>query len=160
MGLDKIKSSDETPEVIDWSPQWSTGAPCPQVISSDSKTYLLYYIQDDSNLTSEPVALITFTGHTYRVGIAGDEVQHGLPLWNKGLEHYSAHIIHNSSWIEEIKTIQKVHDRYDEARWKEYKHYALLFKDQMFEIIARDVKTEIFHTTFKDVATEVIKRIL
>jgi Mg2+/Co2+ transporter CorB len=29
----------------------------------------------------------------------------GLPLWDKGLEGYAAHIIENSTWINEMKKI-------------------------------------------------------
>lgn len=163
MGLfGKMKSSDESVQQIDWTPQWATGAPCPHVISSSDKTFLLYYIQDNSatHETADPVALVTFTGTTYRFGIAGDEVQHGLPLWKKGLRYYSAHIIHHSAWIDEIKSIHNVHARYDEKRWEDYKHFVLLFQDETFEIIAKDFKTEVFTIPFREVAIAVIDRIL
>lgn len=119
MGLfDKTKiSSDESVRIIDWTPQWDTGAPCVQIISSEYKTYLTYIIIDGDDSTSEslssfpddnpdlasPMALIEFSVLAFRFGGANEEVQHGLPLWDKGLKYYSAHIIENSSWIKELK---------------------------------------------------------
>ena len=42
MGLfDKIKTG-ESARVIEWIPQWDTGAPMPQVFSNGHKTFLTY----------------------------------------------------------------------------------------------------------------------
>lgn len=176
MGLfDKIKTkTDEFARVIEWTPQWDTGAPIPQVFSNGQKVFLIYLINEpnsNSNLdvtyvtmndstseTTYPLALVEFSGHTFRFGIANDEVFSGLPLWNKGLEGYAAHIIENSTWIIELKNINKVHPNYSEDRWKDKKHFALLFHDEIFEVIATDYKIETFNTTFKQLAVEVVKR--
>jgi len=144
----------------------------PQVFTNGHKTYLVYLINtpdpswdgtyvtmiDNTSDTTYPLALVEFSGSTFRFGIANDEVFSGLPLWEKGLEGYRAHIIENSSWIEELKNINKVHPRYNEDHWKDEKHYALLFHDEIFEIIAKDYKLETFNTTFRELATLVAKR--
>lgn len=174
MGLvDKTKSkTDEFARVIEWTPQWDTGTPMPQVFSNGRKTYLIYLINEpDPNWdgtyvsmigniseTTYPLALVEFNGHTFRFGIANDEVFSGLPLWDKGLEGYAVHIIENSTWITELKSINKVHPYYSEDGWKDRRHFALLFHDEIFEVIATDYKVETFKTTFGQLATEVVKR--
>lgn len=171
--FDKIKvKTDESARVIEWTPQWDTGAPLPQVFSNGHKVFLIYLINepdpnwdstyvtmiDNTSETTYPLALVEFNGHTFRFGIANDEVFSGLPLWNKGLEGYSAHIIENSTWINEMKNINKVHPYYNEDSWKDRKHFALLFHDEIFEVIAIDYKVETFKSTFGQLATEVAKR--
>jgi hypothetical protein len=167
----KIKK-DEYARVIEWSAKWSTGAPLPQVFSDGHRTFLIYLVDEpDSNWdgsystmvdkTSETVyslSLVEFDGGTFRFGIANDEVFDGLPLWDKGLESYAAHIIENSSWIDELKQIHKVHHRYSEENWKNEKHFTLLFHDEIFEIVAKDYKIEMFKTTFTNLAVEVAER--
>jgi hypothetical protein len=174
MGLfDKIKTmTEEFARVIEWTPHWDKGAPMPQVFSNANKTLLIYLINepnpnwdgtylniiDNSSETIYPLALVEFSGHTFRFGIANEEVFSGLPLWVKGLESYSAHIIENSTWINELKNINKVHPYYNEDRWKDLKHFVLLFHDEIFEVIATDYKIEIFKTTFGQLGTEVVRR--
>lgn len=180
MGLFKKKekqkteeqSKDEFAEIIPWKPQWDTGAPMPQVFSNGHKIYLIYLINepdpkwdgtyvnmiDNTGDTEYPLALVEFNGGTSRFGIANEDVFGGLPIANKGMEWYSAHIIHNSTWLEELKVIHSVHPYYNEEHWKDKKHYMLLFHDEMFEAVATDYKIETFRTTFEILATEVAKR--
>ena len=171
--FDKIKTNtEEFARVIEWSPRWDIGAPTPQVFSNGHKTFLIYLINEpDTNWdgtyvnmidnTSEmtyPLALVEFRGHTFRFGIANDEVFSGLPLWDKGLEGHSAHIIENSTWLTELKNINKVHPEYNGDSWKDSKHYVFLFHDEIFEIIAIDYTIETFKTTFGKLAMEVARR--
>ncbi len=174
MGLfNKIKTkNDEFARVIEWTPQWNTGAPMPQVFSNGHNVFLIYLINepdpnwdgtyvtmiDNTSETTYPLALVEFSGHTFRFGIANDEVFSGLPLWKKGLEGYAAHIIENSTWITELKNINKVHPYYNEDMWKDRKHFALLFHDEIFEVIATDYKIETFKSTFEQLATVVVER--
>lgn len=171
--FEKIKNkSGEFAKVIEWNPKWDLGAPMPQVFSNGHKTFLIYLINepdpnwdgtyvnmiDSTSETKYPLALVEFNGSTFRFGIANDEVFSGLPLWKNGLESYSAHIIENSTWINELKNINKVHPYYNENKWKDEKHFTLLFHDEIFEVIATDYKVEIFKTTFAKLATEVAIR--
>jgi hypothetical protein len=163
-----IKSNTaELAKVIEWTPKWDTGAPMPQVFSNGHTTYLIYLVAqeetelteiDNSSETLYQLALVEFSGNTFRFGIANDEVFSGLPLWNKGLKGYAAHIIENSTWITELKNINKVHPYYNEDRWKDRKHFVLLFHDEIFEVIATDFKIETFKMTFGQLATEVARR--
>ncbi|MCP3929775.1 MAG: hypothetical protein GY705_11815 [Bacteroidetes bacterium] len=158
--------------MIDWEPLWSTGAPMPQVFSDGGNIYLIYLIHepdpnwdgtyvrmiDNTSETSYPLALVEFDGYTFKFGVANDEVNHGLPLWNKGLKFYSAHEIENSNWIQELKKIHSVHPQFSEDRWKDLKHYVFLFHDELLEVICKGYKIEKFNTTFKKLAAEVVNR--
>lgn len=146
----------------------------PQVFSNGNRTYLIYliaepdpnwdgtYVKVISN-TSEtvyPLALVEFIKpNTHKFGTVNDEAASGHPLYEKGLEFYSAHIIENSKWIEELKTIHKVHPYFSESHWSNRKHFLLFFHDEMFEIVAEGFRIETHHTTFLELATEAIRRI-
>jgi len=72
-----------------------------------------------------------------------------------GLSGYAAHIIENSSWLKEI---HRVHEYFKESDWKDKKHFALLFHDEIFEVIATSYKIEVFKTTFRNLAMEASRR--
>jgi hypothetical protein len=166
------KKSSEFAKVIEWEPRWSSGAPLPQVFSNGNKVYLLYYIEtidpdwdgsyvtpiDNKSEMQQKLALVEFHGSTFRFGIANDEVFSGLPLSQKGLKYYEAHIIENSSWIDELKSIHKVHPNYNEKNWTNKIHYMFLFHDELFEVIATGYKIETFELSFKDLAILIAKR--
>jgi hypothetical protein len=155
---------------IEWNPKWDGGAPMPQVFSNGQKVYLIYYIADwekesvnkintfsTSTGEGQLIALVEFTGNTFRFGIANDEVFSGLPLYEQGLNKW-AHIIENSAWIEEIKNINKVHQRFNILQWANKNHYVLLFKDEILEVIARSYKIDVYKTTYKEIGLEVLTR--
>ena len=164
----------EFARVIDWSPRWDFGAPMPQVFSARHKTFLIYNIAepdpnwdgtyitviDNSSTATYSLALVEFIHpDTHRFGTVNDEAGGGHPLANKGLEFYSAHIIENSSWISELKSIHKVHPYFNESSWSEKIHYLLFFHDEMFEIVAKGFKIDIFQSTFVDLSIEAVRRI-
>ena len=171
---DYKNSTQAFAQVIEWSPHWSSGAPMPQVFSNGLKTFLIYHIhENDPNWdgsyvtmvdnTSEetyPLALVEFIKpHSHKFGTVNDEAANGHPLFEKGLELYSAHTVENSNWIEELKTIHKVHPYYNEDSWDDQKHFLLFFHDEMFEIIAEGYTIETHFTSFLNLATEAISRI-
>jgi hypothetical protein len=127
MPLNRIPLTNEKIKKIDWTPKWDGAAPMRQVFSNGQKIFLIYIVADwdgksireltelNSDGQSEVLALVEFEGHTFRFGIANDEVFQGLPYYNQGLEW--AHIIENSKWIEEIKQMHMIHPYYNELRW-------------------------------------------
>lgn len=164
--------NNEFAKIIEWPVLWDTGAPMPQVYGNGHVTYLIYHIGsndpkwdgtyttviDNSSENIYSLALVEFSGGTFRFGIANDEVFSGLSIAEKGMEWYSAHIVENSKWIDELKTIHKVHPYYNENSWQGKKHFLLLFHDEMFEVIANGFKIERIDSTFKNLAMEVAKR--
>jgi hypothetical protein len=146
----------EYARVIEWNPAWSGGAPCPQVFSNGHEVYLIYYTNDDN----DTLAMTIFSGcHSFRFGIVNDEASNGHPLYHKGLNIYKAHIIENSSWIEELKKIHKVHPRYSSKKWEGYKHYLFFFHDEIFEIITTDYKIERVELPLKELAIDIAIRL-
>ncbi|MBS1507052.1 MAG: hypothetical protein JSS79_10440 [Bacteroidetes bacterium] len=161
--------TNEIIKKIDWTPKWDGGAPMPQVFSNGHRVFLIYMVAnwdeesikefkslDSEEGNEEYLALVEFNGHTFRFGIANDEVFQGLPYYKQGLEW--AHIIENSKWIEEIKQIHKVHPYYNELRWTKLNHYLLLFKDEILEVIGTGYSIEIFRTSYNRMGQEVIRR--
>ena len=155
---------------IDWHPKWNGGAPIPQVYSNGQKIFLIYTIADwdvdsiqsatklsSENEFNQLLALIEFNGHTFRFGIANDEVFPGLPLYKHGLNKW-AHFIENSLWIEELKQIHKVHPYYNPFRWTKLNHYVFLFKDDILEVIASDYKIEVFETSYQKLGSIILDR--
>lgn len=155
---------------VDWRPKWDGSAPMPQVFSNGQKVYLTYVVADwekdsvqevntikSAKEKSQLLALVQFNGHTFKFGIANDEVFPGLPLYQSGLEEW-AHIIENSKWIEELKSIHKIHPSYNPFRWTQLNHYVLLFKDEIMEVIAKDYTIEVFETSYVNLSLEVIRR--
>jgi hypothetical protein len=153
----QINTLSEFARVIEWTPEWSTGAPCPQVFSNGHETYLSYYTDEEENTC----VLVTFLRSlSHRFGIVNDEAADGHPLYEKGLETYRAHIIENSKWINEHKEIHKVHPRYSEEHWKDHKHFLLFFHDEIFEVIfSGDYKIEKLNSTMSEIAVEVARRL-
>ena len=171
MQLDTLK---EYAREIEWTPSWDTGAPLPQVFSNGQKTFLTYLINtpdpiwggsyttmiDNKSDETFPLALVNFIRpNSHRFGIVNDEAASGHPLYKKGLQVYAAHIIENSTWIEELKTIHKVHPYYSVKHWMNDKHFLLFFHDEIFEIIAENYEIEVFNSTFTDIAIEIAKRL-
>jgi hypothetical protein len=148
--------SKEHAKVIEWSPAWSCGAPCPQVFSDGHNAYLIYYTDEDNG----SLAIAIFSAcHSFRFGIVNDEASSGHPLIRRGLSVYNAHIIENSSWIEELKNIHKVHPQYSSKNWERYMHYLLFFHDEIFEVVAKNYKIERSELPLKELAIEVATRL-
>lgn len=160
----------ESIQAIEWSPEWSIGAPTPQVFSNGQKVYLIYSIAarekesfrevitfEKDEVHKELLALVEFDGNTFRFGIANDEVFSGLPLYRLGL-HEPANIVNNSGWIKELMEIHSVHPRYIERNWIDLKHFVLLFKDEILEVVASDYSIEIFSGSYAQLGLEIIKR--
>ncbi|MFC4777307.1 hypothetical protein ACFO9Q_10985 [Paenibacillus sp. GCM10023252] len=169
----KFTNSDEYALPIDWEPEWSVGAPIPHVISSGHQSYLIYYIEEesqdwdginvkvmDSNANEElPIAVVEFKGcYAYKFGGANDEVLYGHPLYKKGLKFYSAHKVINSNWIKAEEKINSVHDYYNPEPWRDRIHYLLLFHDELFECIADGYETSVYRESFKTVLSKVLNK--
>jgi hypothetical protein len=157
MKENQIDNLNEFARVFEWKPAWSSGAPCPQVFSNGHETYLSYYTDEEV----DTIVLVTFfKSLSHRFGIVNDEAADGHPLHEKGLETYRAHIIENSRWIEEHKQIHKVHPRYSDKDWVDYKHFLFFFHDEIFEVIfSGDYKIEAFDSTMKEIALETARRL-
>lgn len=80
---------------------------------------------------------VIFSHHRgIRLEAINDEVYEGHPLFQKGLDVRSSHLIENSEWIKSIKATHSVHTQYSESHWNNMKHYLLFFKDRIFEVLS------------------------
>lgn len=146
---------------------WQTGAPLPQLLHNEQRTFLAYYLATakaswpfatvemiSPEETEDPIAVVEFI-HCYGAKLAhpNDEVLHGHPLWGKGLDYYSPFVVVNSSWINQLETINKVHPSHSSERWKELNHYLFTFHDMTFECLARDFKVTLVNGTMKEVVS-------
>jgi hypothetical protein len=167
-----MDKTEEYATQINWTPPWEPGAPMPVVFSNGAKLYVIYCIMDgqeyqqpgfktidDPGEYIDTFALVGFDAQSFKFGIANDEVFSGLPLAKKGLKYGGAHIIENSLWIQEIKNIHKVHPYYNAERWKQLKHFVLLFHDELLEVIATGYTIEVYKTSRNKILTEVITKI-
>ncbi|RKP57939.1 hypothetical protein D7Z26_00020 [Cohnella endophytica] len=170
----KTTNSYEYALPIEWEPAWDVGAPIPHVISSGHQTYLLYYIEEESQdwdgtsvtvidpNSNEvlPIAVVKFNGcYAYKFGGANDEVMSGHPLYKKGLKFYSAHKVINSNWIKAEEKINSIHAYYKPERWKERIHYLLLFHDELFECIADGFEITVFRESFSSVLSKTLSEL-
>lgn len=169
-----LEKGEETAVLIDWEYAWDSGAPMPHVISNGYQVFLVYYLDkpdpnwdgtyvkvvNTSSDIEDLIALVEFTHVVnYKFGGPNDEVIHGHPLYEHGLEAYTAHEIINSKWLVEQKQINSVHSCYNPERWKTLRHFAFTFHDEMFECIAQDYKIEIFKGRFKEVVFNATERL-
>ena len=156
-------------EPLDLGVSWDSGAPLPHVVSSGSKAVLVCHAAvEDPDWDGTYVTLVspndqipaemlefTFAGcHAVKIGGPNDEALHGHPLYNRGLDGYRPHLIHNSDWIKEQEAINSVHP-YHTGGWSErLNHYFFVFHDEMFEALAKSVSARSVRATL----TECLRR--
>jgi hypothetical protein len=155
-------TGDECAVEIPWPQRWDVGAPLPHVLSSGSRTFVIYNMREpDPNWDGsyanvvDPasddlhlIAVIEFERClVHKFGSPNDEVLHGHPLHGRGLVAYAAHTVERSRWIAELMKINSVHSQYDPDAWKDYQHYLLAFHDETFEAIADSVDVVAFEGT-------------
>jgi hypothetical protein len=124
-------------------------APRP-VLLSGLRTFVAFYLSGRDPLSggpgageSEPhpdhgIGIVEFKMVTsVKIGSPNDEVLHGHPLWGSGLEFYAAHEVKNSSWLAELREVNRVHGSFDESRWTGTRHFILTFHDETLECLAK-----------------------
>ena len=169
-----LEKGEETAVPIEWKYLWDTGADCPHVLADGYRVFLVYYlplvgtnwdgtyvnVRNTGSNKEDLIALVEFIGVVnFTFGGPNEEVLHGHPLYEHGLERFSAHEIINSKWIAEQEKINAVHSCHNPERWKVLKHYALTFHDEMFECIAEEYNVDVVKGRFKDVVFEATKRL-
>jgi hypothetical protein len=165
---------DEVAAVIHWRPRWDVGAPLPYVVSSGSRTFLIYMVRDpdpgwDGTYTnvvdptsdgSAPLAIVEFERcYAHKFGGSNDEVIEGHPLYGSGLEGYRAHEVLNSRWLATEQAINRVHPGYWPETWTKRKHYLLAFHDEYFECLADGYAVEVVRCTFREAVARVVARL-
>jgi hypothetical protein len=154
---------EEYVDPLDFPVTWDVGAPMPHLIANGSHTFLGFYLRDNylEGERIESIALVEFYRCiSVKLGSPNDEIFHGHPLYGKGLDFYTAQIVRNSKWINELEAINKVHSQYNKELWRSLNHYVLWFHDETFECIAKSFRVEIFQTNMDEVILDATKRAL
>lgn len=128
----------------------SVGAPLPHIIANEGRLVFGYLAELDGDMRF-PAAATAFrdgnvfvlvkTDHclAFKSGFPNDEVIHGHPYSEFGLESYAVYEVLNSDWIAEIVRINSVHSNHQSGLFAAYRHFIFTFHDSTFEFIAEDV---------------------
>lgn len=108
----------------------------PVVIATDYHAVFACYLasEDERVVAAEFVQCVSV-----RLGLPNDEVLHGHPC-GRDLMHYGVHVIHDSPWIEELRSIESVHEYANRHPVNHARHYFLTFHDSCLEACASDVR--------------------
>jgi anti-anti-sigma factor len=168
-------TGDECAVEIEWPVQWDVGAPLPHVVSSGSRTYLIYLVSEpDPNWDGSYVTMIdpTFSEKrsiavvefesclVYKFGAPNDEALAGHPLHGRGLVGYRAHTVERSRWIGEHEKINSVHPLHKPGWEKLFTHYVLAFHDETFECIARNHYVNTVALTFAEALEQCVREVV
>lgn len=152
-------------EPLDLDVMWDGGAPLPYLLSNGSKAVLFCHaamvdpdwdgthvtVVSPSDQTPADMLEFTFLGcHAVRIGGPNDEALHGHPLYDKGLDGYGPHLVHNSDWIAEQEAINSVHEHHKGDWHERLNHYFFVFHDEVFEALARSVDVQSHRATMAD----------
>jgi hypothetical protein len=114
---------------------WDGGAPMPVLIATDYHTLFACHLPTDD----DQVIVGRFDRcSSVRFGSPNDEVVNGHPCGSE-LMHYGIHVIHNSAWLDELRTIESVHRRAATHPLADSQHFFLTFHDSSLEAIANDI---------------------
>ena len=142
---------------LDFPVSWDVGAPLPQLLVNDYRTFLMFYlrtfdpnwdgtyatIKQPGSAQRESLALVEFKQcSAAKLGSPNDEVHRGHPLAGRGLDSYTAQLVRNSRWLAELEKVNSVHAGYRAERWRTKNHYVLWFHDTTFECIAESFAVE------------------
>jgi hypothetical protein len=113
------------------APAMDPGAPLPSVVATEEALSLSYGGPDRGRLR------IVFTDPlVHYFGPPNDESLHGHPLAKFGLGHYRAFEVRHSRWVEELRTMNRVHPHHDDALFDGLQHFIWTFHDSTFECLA------------------------
>ncbi len=159
---------------LDFPVEWDKGAPLPQLIMDDYRTFLSFCVREvDPNWEGtyvkavstedeipQTLALVEFQRTvSVKFGSPNDEVFRGHLLEGKGRESYAAQIVINSPWLAEIEAINKVHTHYNPERWRNRKHYIFWFHDSTFECIAESFTIELYQESMYQMLMRMVDRL-
>ncbi|MFF3691534.1 hypothetical protein [Streptomyces sp. NPDC002187] len=154
---------------------WDVGAPMPHVFSSGRQAFVLFYLAqpspdwdgtwvrvvDPADPAPAALGLIEFVGpHSVKFGGPNDEVLHGHPLSERGLEAYRAHEVHNSRWITEAERINSVHSNHQGGWHQRMHHYVLTFHDETLECLAADLRLARLTCAFPEAVAQIAARLV
>ncbi len=121
---------------LDLSFEMDVGAPNPMIFSDESDLLVLFYVsgQKDTEMT-----LALFRNYaSYKFGLPREDCIPNHPLYKYGLERFGFFEAGDSSWIKEIKKINKEDHAFSKEYFDNLKHYIFTFHDSTFECVSKD----------------------
>jgi hypothetical protein len=154
----------------DFPVNWDVGAPLPFLLRNDYRTFLTFYVRtqdrnwdgtyvkvvDPKSPEEVSLCLVTFEGcASAKLGHPNDEVQSGHPLAGRGLQGYTAQIVKNSPWLQEVAKTNSVHRCDRPEMWESLNHYIFWFHDSTFECLAKSYEVEVTSESMPDLLKRV-----
>jgi len=122
--------------LLDDFPKMDFGAPLPQVTSDSSDLEVTYNVPGD---VDAPRARVRFHGvMAHYLGWPNEEVFVAHPLYERGLRPGDAFEVLNSSWRNELMTLNRAHRYHRVEHFAVYRHFVIPFHDETFECLARE----------------------
>jgi hypothetical protein len=119
------------------APRMDAGSPRPAIAATDDALSLVYSGPDEERIR------ITFVEALVRYfGPPNDETLHAHPMAAFGLRQHRAFEVRHSRWIEELRTMNRVHPHHDDARFDRLRHFTWTFHDNTFECLAEGFVVE------------------
>ncbi len=137
--------------------EMDTGAASPTVLSNDNELFVIFYgdaprqsdfPQERNTVYDTGVFVLKFINCLKQTfGMPGDETLRGYRYYALGMRPYSFYELNGSDWIEELRSIDRAHPRFNPDKWTHYKHYIITFHDSMFECVAQgfEIREETRH---------------
>ncbi len=159
----------------DFPVKWDMGAPLPFLLCNDYSAFLTFYVSepdpdwdgsyvnvvDPASLEDVSLCLVTFKYCvSAKLGHPNDEVFSGHPLAGRGLEGYTAQIVKNSPWVQEVAKTNSIHPYNNPASWASMNHYVFWFHDSTFECLAESFEVELSSEPMADLLSRVQAKLL
>jgi hypothetical protein len=126
---------------LDLGVMWERNWASPRLIDSGNAWLIVEPYHDDDDRRWVSLCFRHSDGAV--VGPPNDEARSGHRLWEVGLRECSwAGEVLNSEWVRRLERQNAVHPRHDPSRWKDLRHYVLLFKEVTAEVLCKEVKVE------------------
>lgn len=113
---------------------WSADAPTPALFATERRKLFCFETTDEHIRIAELVRCVCV-----RFGFPNDEVQHGNPVWGRGLHYYAVHEVLGSPWLDELRRTEAVHPMAPAAPFPAARHFVLAFHDSTLEAAAESI---------------------
>jgi hypothetical protein len=144
-------------------PKPGVGAPCPVILADESTLVLAYYVSSPPppdwdgipreislDSTGESAALVTFYWCWVHIqSEITDATINGHPLYDRGLNSYSAFEVLHSSWIRQLEHFQATEASPQPQRYARLRHFIFAFHDSLFECVASSLDVELHQASIR-----------
>jgi hypothetical protein len=134
---------------------WDGGAPLPTLVATDYRTLFACYRPTEMD---EVVVAEFERCSSVRFGLPNDEVIHGHAC-GMDLMHYAVHVIRDSPWLHELRTIESVHPRAAHHSIATASHFFVTFHDSSLEAIAHGISVVGSFGSMMDAVAEMVRRV-